>query len=306
MIRQKIKKVKNNPWILAEYILRQPLAHYIPDKIFLKIMFYIKVHYFPDLNNPITFNEKIQWLKLHDRNVRYTAMVDKSTAKKIAENMWGEQYIIPTLGIWDSFNQIDFDLLPNQFVLKCTHNSGGVIIVKDKKTLNRNTAKKKIEKSLKENYYYNSREWPYKNVMPRIIAEKYISQSEQDSLNDYKLMCFNGEVKCSFTCSNRFGKEGLYVNFYDKDWKPMPFIRKYPKNPVEIKKPQNYEKMVELAEKVSKNIPFLRVDFYECNGKIYFGEFTFYPGSGMEWFEPFEWDRKLGEMISLKQILEKR
>lgn len=215
MDKETIRNVRRYPEVLINHILRQRWTKYIPDKIFLKLMFYAKVHYSLNLNNPITFNEKLQWLKLNDRKSRYTAMVDKYMAKKIAEEFWGKEYIIPTLGIWSEFDQIDFSEFPNQFVLKCTHNSGGVVVVKNKNEFDINSARKEIEKSMNINYFYSSREWPYKNVKPRIIAEKYMGQERVDSLNDYKFMCFNGKVKCSFTCSNRFGENGLYVNFYE-------------------------------------------------------------------------------------------
>lgn len=273
------------------------------DEEYLKRKFKMKVGYELNLSNPRSFNEKIQWLKIHDRNPQYAKLVDKYEAKKIVSKKWGEKYIIPTIGVWNNFNEIDFQKLPNEFVLKCTHDSGGVVICYDKEKLDFNSAKIKIEKCLKHNYYFSGREYPYKDIKPRIIAEKLmVSDNENRDLNDYKLMCFNGKVRCSFVCSNRFGDGSLYVNFYDEDWKPMPFIRKYPKNPKEILKPHCYDDMVRLAEEISKEIPFLRVDFYECQGAIYFGEFTFYPGSGMEWFDPVEWDYKLGNMIILPEV----
>lgn len=252
-----------------------------------------------DLNNPRTFNEKMQWLKLYDRKEEYESMVDKYKAKKYVSNIIGEQYIIHTLGIYDSFDEIDFDKLPNSFVIKCTHDSGSTIICKNKEKFNIRDAKKMLNKALKNNYYYAGREWVYKRIKPRIIIEEYMSDNINQDLLDYKIMCFNGKAKCSFVCLNRRSKEGLNVDFYDRDWKKMPFERHYKNSKITLDKPRNYELMLNLAEKLSSNIPFLRVDFYEINNKLYFGELTFYPGSGFEEFKPEEWDEKLGEYIEL-------
>lgn len=280
--------------------------HTWSDENYLKYKYWLYIGKRLNIDAPKSFNEKLQWLKLYDRNPQYTVMVDKYDAKKYVENVIGKEYIIPTLGVWDSFEEIDFDTLPNQFVLKCTHDSGGVVICHDKKAFDKNKARKKINNSLKNNYYWMGREWPYKNIKPRIIAEKFISEtedvlnkSESSELNDYKLMCFNGTVKCSFICSERYSTNGLHVTFFDRDWNVMPFERHYPSVKEGLPKPQKYEEMVALAEKLSANIPFVRVDFYEVSGKIYFGELTLYPGSGFEEFTPEEWDYKLGSWLDL-------
>ena len=275
----------------------------VPDKIFLKLIYKDRIGKNLNLKNPETFNEKLQWLKLHDRKKIYTTMVDKYEAKEYVANIIGDEYIIPNIGIYKKFNEINFDTLPNRFVIKCTHDSGGTFVCNNKEKINWNDVKKMINKSLKNNYYYHGREWPYKNIKPRIIIEQNIQELEKtEQVNDYKLMCFNGKVKCSFVCSNRDSKEGLCVNFYDESWKPMPFERHYPKNKNEIPKPTQYEKMKELAEKLSKNITFLRVDFYQIKEKIYFGELTFYPGNGLEEFTPDEWDTKLGNLLDLSEV----
>lgn len=215
------------------------------------------------------------------------------------QTQYGEEYIIPTLGVWDKFEDIDFEKLPDKFVLKCTHDSGGVVICKDKSKFNIEEAKAKIDKSLQKNYYYITREWPYKNVKPRIIAEKFMEDTETDDMIDYKFMCFDGKVKCSFVCSERRSDKGLAVDFFDLEWKHMPFMRHYRNAEKEPKKPVNYEKMIEISETLSKDIPFVRVDFYEINKKVYFGELTFYPGAGFEEFEPEEYDRAIGDMLKL-------
>ena len=187
--------------------------------------------------------------------------------------------------------------------MKCTHDSGSVCICKDKTQMDINEYRKKIEKSLKINYYYSGREWPYKNVKPRIIIEKYLDDLSDNQINDYKFMCFNGKVECSFVCTERDNKDkGLAVTFFNREWKKLPFQRHYRNSNKKIEKPINYDKMIVLAEKLSQGIPFIRVDFYEVDKKVYFGELTLYPGSGFEEFTPEEWDYKLGELINLDLV----
>lgn len=271
----------------------------LKDDVYLKILYQKVMKKKLNLENPQTFNEKLQWLKLNEKKDIYTTMVDKYEAKKYVANLIGEEYIIPTIAVYDKFDDIDFNKLPNQFVIKCTHDSGGVVLCKDKEKFDINIAKQKIERCLKKNYFYDGREWPYKNIKPRIIIEKYMSDSKNEDLIDYKIMCFNGIPRCSFTCSNRRSKEGLNVDFYDIEWNKMPFERHYKNSKDIIKKPKNYDLMIELSKKLSKETKFLRVDFYEIEGKLYFGELTFFPGGGMEEFTPEEWDRKLGDMIDI-------
>ena len=273
--------------------------NWMDDEKYLKIAYKIRMGKEINLQQPKTYSEKLQWLKLYDRKQIYTDLVDKYQVKKIVSNIIGENYIIPTLGVWDRAEDIDFDVLPDQFVLKCTHDSGGLVICKDKKKLDMAAAVKKLNACLKHNFYYAQREWPYKNVKPRIIAEPYMEDNKAHELIDYKLMCFNGEVKCSFTCSERFSQEGLKVTFFDNDWKVMPFERHYPSSKNPPKKPLNFNKMLEFATKLSRGIPFVRVDFYEINGLLYFGELTFFPGNGFEEFTPLEWDYKMGSWLKL-------
>lgn len=271
----------------------------LKDDLYLKILYKKIIGKKLNLEEPQTFNEKLQWLKLNDKKDIYTKMVDKYEAKEYVANIIGKKYIIPTLAVYNKFEEINFDELPNQFVIKCTHDSGGVVICKDKKKFDINSAKQKINRCLKKNYFYDGREWPYRNIKPRIIIEEYMSDSEHEDLIDYKIMCFNGKPRCSFTCSNRRSKEGLNVDFYDIEWNKMPFERHYKNSNVTIEKPKNYDLMIELAEKLSEGTKFLRVDFYEIEGNLYFGELTFYPGGGMEEFTPEEWDERLGSWIDL-------
>lgn len=271
----------------------------LDDENFIKIIYHFKMKKKLDLNNPKSFNEKLQWLKLYDRKDIYTTMVDKYAVKKYVADIIGEEYIIPTLGIYNSFDEIDFDELPNQFVIKCTHDSGGLVIVKDKSKLDVELAKKKINKSLKSNYYYQGREWPYKNVKPRIIAERYMIDKKENELKDYKFFCFNGKVKFFKVDFDRFTNH--HANYYDVELNLLPFGEKnyLPDREKKIIIPDNINEMIDLAEKLSKNITFVRVDFYNVNGKIYFGEMTFYPASGFGKFEPDEWDEKIGDMLEL-------
>ena len=275
------------------------VTRFIPDEIYLKIIFKKNTGYALNLKNPQTFNEKLQWLKLYNRNPEYTRLVDKYEVKKYIAQKIGEEYLIPSLGVWDSVEEIEWDKLPDQFVLKCTHDSGSIVVCDDKKTFDYDKAKQSLNHTIKINYYYAGREWPYKNVKPRIMAEKYMEDKTKEYLTDYKLMCFNGKVQCSFVVTERFSSDGIRVTFFDRDWNVMPFERHYPQSDTPIEKPQNYEKMIELAEKLGSDMPFVRVDFYEIDGKIFFGELTFSPGGGFEEFTPVIWDKKLGDWLEL-------
>ena len=295
-----LKRIYGDMWFAYRRIVN-------PEFV-LKKMFKERMGYSLNLDNPKTFNEKLQWLKLHDHNPLYTTMVDKYAVKEYVAEKIGAQYIIPTLGVWDHFDEIEFDKLPDQFVLKCTHDSGGVVVVTDKGKIDKDVAKEKLENGLRHNYYYAGYEWPYKNVPPRIIAEKFMADEKQsesglDDMIDYKFMCFNGIVRCVFTCTDRRSDDGLKVTFFDNDWKQLPFERHYPAAAAgSIKRPNQFGLMKQLAEKLSENIPFVRVDFYEINNQVYFGELTFYPGAGMEEFSPEKYDYILGEWIKLPNV----
>jgi len=274
-------------------------ARLLPDKLYLKLFFRLSVGYPLDLKNPRSYNEKLQWLKLYNRKPEYTRMVDKVEAKKFASELIGEEQIIPTLTVYDRAEDIDFNTLPDQFVLKCTHDSGGIVICSNKNTLDKEAAIKKLRKGLKTNYYYENREWPYKNVRPRIIAEKYMTDDGYE-LKDYKFFCFNGEPKLMFIATDRFNKkEETKFDFYDMEFNHLPFTNGHPNATSTIEKPKGFEEMQNLATKLSQNIPHVRVDFYDINGTVYFGEMTFFHWSGFVRFEPEEWDYKLGELIRL-------
>lgn len=299
MIVGKIHSVIKNPKKILLFIIGTKLGRIITDKPYLRLKYKLVMNKNLDLHYPVTFNEKLQWLKLYDRNPLYTNLVDKFQVRNYIIKTIGEEYLIPLIGVWDNFEEIDFDELPEQFVLKCTHDSGGLVICKDKSKLHVKAVRRKINKCLKRNYYYDHREWPYKNVKPKIICEKYMADESGTELKDYKFMCFNGKVKCSFICLNRISSNGLNVDFYDMDWKPMPFERHYKRSGTVIAKPKNFDMMVKFSKKLSKDIPFVRVDFYEADGHLYFGELTFYPGSGYEEFTPESYDYLLGSWIRL-------
>ena len=300
-LTQKIKRALREPSYLLKALLNR-FGRVIPDKQFLKWNYKLIMGHNLDLKNPKTYNEKLQWLKLNDRNPEYTKMVDKIEAKNYVASIIGEEYIIPTLGIWDDVNDIDFDVLPNSFVLKCSHDSGGVVICKNKDEFDIDAAKEKLKKGLAANFYYQNREWPYKNVKPRILAEMYMEDESGYELKDYKFFCFNGEPKILFIAADR-GVEGeeTKFNFYDTDFNFLPFTNGHPNSSKPINKPASFELMKELAAKLSKDIPHVRIDFYDIYGKIYFGEMTFYHWSGFTPFSPEEWDYKMGELIKLPQ-----
>jgi len=292
-----------NTGLLRHYIERANERGYftwLPDKQLLHLMYLTRMGKRLNLKNPRTFNEKLQWLKLHNRKPEYTRMVDKYEAKKYVAEKIGEEYIIPTLGVWERFDDIDFDSLPDQFVLKCTHDSGGLVIVKNKSKLDRDAARNVIERCLKKQYYLQNREWPYKNVKPRIIAEKYMVDAISAELRDYKFFAFNGSVELMFIATDR-GTDTRF-DFYDSEFQHLSIVNGYPNASKEIGKPANFEKMKLLAGQLSVGIPHLRVDFYEVNGKVYFGELTFFHWSGMVPFEPESWDLKLGELIDLSLV----
>ena len=282
---------------------RRGLLNWMSDKAYLKLIFRVKMGKNLNLKRPTTFNEKLQWLKLYDRKPEYSAMVDKYEAKKYVAEKIGEQYIVPTLNVWDKFEDIDFDALPDQFVLKCTHDSGGLVICRDKNELDLDVARAKIDKSLATNYYLHGREWPYKYVKPRIIAEKYMKDSEdqaEEGLTDYKFFCFNGEPKAMFIATDRSRKDTeTKFDFFDMEFNHLPFTNGHPNSEKHIEKPKQFELMIELSKKLSEGIPHVRVDFYESEGNIYFGELTFYHWGGMVPFEPDEWDRTFGDWLKI-------
>lgn len=294
-----------NPCKIVNYLGERGFLNFLPDKLYLRCKYYAFFGKQLNLQNPQGFNEKNQWLKLYDQNPGYIEMVDKYEVRQYIAGIIGPTYLVPLLGVWDAFEEINFAELPDQFVLKCTHDSGGVFICKDKNNFDRRAAQKKINRCLKRNYYYRSREWPYKYVKPRIIAEKYLADKDGSNLIDYKVACFNGQAKFFFVCLNRT-EHGCNIDMYDLDWNPMPFCQTlYPNSGTLTPRPQNFTKMIEIAEKLSRSIPFLRVDFYEPEGQLYMGELTFFHGSGFQVYRPDSYDMLLGSWLQLPQSVKK-
>lgn len=284
----------------------QIIARLIPDKWWIQIKYRRSFGRWANLKKPQTYNEKLNWIKLYDRKPEYTVMVDKYEAKKWISDKIGEEYVIPILGgPWDSFDEINFSLLPNQFVLKTTHDCGGVVICKDKKTFDKKYAKRFLNEHLKNNYYLTIREWPYKNVKHRIFAEAYmkddtLNANQKEQLTDYKFFCFNGEAKAMFIATDRTDKStDTKFDFFDMDFNHLPIVQGHPNADILHKKPIMFDKMRELAEKLSKGIPQIRVDFYEVNGQVYVGELTFFHFGGTVPFKPEEWDYIFGSWINL-------
>ena len=274
---------------------------FIPDSIYIQIYYFAHFKKFCDLKKPSTYNEKLNWLKLHDHNLLYPTLVDKYEAKEYVARIIGNEYIIPTLGVWDTFDDIDFEKLPNQFVLKCTHDSEGLVIVKDKKELDKNAAKEKIEAALKQNFYYIGREWPYKDVKPRIIAEQQMEDHIDGELRDYKFFCFDGEPKAMFIASDR-ASDHVKFDYYDLKFNHLDIKQKYPHAQEALRKPDTFEKMIDFSKILSKGFPHVRVDFYEVDGHLYFGELTFYHFSGFMPFEPDRWDKVFGDWLKLPKV----
>lgn len=295
----KIKRIIFNKQIRFNYLTKLGLYNSISDEQFLKKQWKTFFNTELNLKSPKTFNEKLQWLKINDRKEIYTKMVDKYEAKNYVADVIGKEYIIPTIGIYNKLSDIDLSKLPDKFVMKCTHDSGGLIICKDKKQLNFNKEKKKIAKRLKRNFYYSGREWPYKNVKPRIIVEKYLEDKKINELRDYKFFCFNGEPKIMYISDNSH-RANQHCCFYDMQFNKLNIKRKdYKEFEQIVEKPHNFNKMIKFSKMLSKDIPHVRVDWYEVNGKLYFGELTFYTCSGFIPFETEEWDYKMGEMLEL-------
>jgi hypothetical protein len=290
---------------MAKAVLDQVkgLFSFLPDKPYLQLYYFLKFRKLCNFRNPKTFSEKMQWLKLYNRKARYTVMADKYAVKDYVAERIGREYIIPTLGVWDRFEDIDFHELPEQFVLKCTHDSGGLVICRDKQTLDMEKARTVLTESLHRDYDRIAREWPYKDIPRKIIGEKLMwDDSQRTGLRDYKFYCFDGEPKFLYVSLGMDNHATARMSFLNLDWTFAPFRRRdYLPFEQLPPKPVNYEKMLELARKLSEGEPFLRVDLYEIEGKIYFSELTFTPCGGMMQFHPSQWDKTLGSWIKLPE-----
>lgn len=274
------------------------------DRTYLCLLFKYRMGYKLNLKNPTTFSEKLNWLKIYDHNPLYTKLVDKQEVKQYIIDKVGAKYIIPSLGIWNNPESIDFDSLPDQFVLKTTHGGGnvGVLICRDKSKFNVNEAIANLKKAMKQNLYKDSREWPYKNVTKKIIAEPYIEDKVTGELRDYKFFCFDGRVNALFVATERQNREEPFFNFFDENYNPLPIKQGHPVSTIIPDKPKLFEEMKKIASELSKGLPHVRVDLYEANGNVLFGELTFYHFGGTVPFEPQEWDVTFGKWLELPNL----
>lgn len=301
IINKLIKSFKEPNYALWNIVYRGDLSK-MPDKKFLEIEFKHRMGVELNLDNPRTFNEKLQWLKLYDRNPEYVKLVDKLEVRKYIEEVIGKEYLIPLIGKWDNFEEIDFSKFPDKFVLKTTHDSGGVVICKDKTIFNIENAKEIINSSMNRNYFYAGREWPYKNVRPRIICEELIEGENNNLPNDYKFHCFNGVPDNVMVCTERETSNPKYY-FFDNNWNLLRYNKMGEKaaSNFSLPKPSKLNKMFEIAAKLSQNLPFVRVDLYFENNQVYFGELTFYPKSGFDSEFIRETDLLFGSKIVTKR-----
>ena len=273
---------------------------FIPDVPYLKMVYRIKTGKKLNLDNPKTFNEKLNWLKLHDIHPEYTDLVDKVKVREVIKEKLGEEYLIPLLGVWDSFDEIDFDALPDKFVLKCNHDSGSVKVITDKSQIDKSELKKFFDGRLSINPWCLAREYPYKNVKPKILAEKYMEARDGKGINDYKFYCFNGRPVFFLVATGRFVDKRF--DFFDMDYNHLDFYETYKNADTVPEKPACLDEMKRIAEELCNGMTQVRVDLYELNGQVYFGELTFFDSGGYNRFEPQEWDRKIGDMLDLSNV----
>lgn len=304
--KSKIAQIPFIKWVLLRFydIYLIVIDHTLPDKALLSLKFRTSMHYKMRWDNPQSFSEKIQWLKLYGRTPINKVMSDKFLVKQYIAERIGKQYVIPLLGVWNSPEEIDFSKLPERFVLKCNHNSGtGMYICKDKSKMDEEKVKKELKKGLREDYFIGSREYAYKDIPRKIIAEAYMEDNKTKELRDYKFFCFDGEPKALFIASGRSkGEHAVTFDFFDMDYNHLPFTNGHPNSRTPIEKPECFEEMKKLASTLSEGMPHVRVDFYEVNGKVYFGEFTFSHWGGLMPFDPEEWDYTFGSWITLPTI----
>lgn len=282
---------------ILQYLGTKGLLKWMSDKTYLKYLYKYSMGKNLNLNCPRTYTEKLQWIKLYDRRPEYTMMVDKYAVRSYVEEKIGKEYLIPLLGVWDNPDKIDFSLLPNQFVLKCNHDSGGVIICKSKNEFNENKAKNFLKSRLKESFFWAAREWPYKNIQRKIIAEKYMVDESGYELKDFKFFCFNGKCKAIFIATDR-GIDTRF-DFFDTEFNHLPIKNGHPNAEKPIRKPLAWKEMIVIAEKLSEGIPQVRVDLYCIDGHPYFGEMTLFHYGGKKPFVPDEWDYIFGSWIQL-------
>ncbi len=284
-----------NPWEFVIGLDKNGLTRWMSDRMFAKISFRGVMGEKLNLDCPKTFNEKLQWLKVYDHRPEYTTLVDKYTAKCVVGQKIGNQHIVPLLGSWDNAKQIDFDNLPISFVLKCNHDQGSVILVQDKNKLDRAITIKTLNRKLKHNAYFGTREYPYKNIKPKVFAEKYLGKD----IIDYKFYCFDGEPKFLYCGQGLTEDHSLKIDFFDLEWNLMPFYRTDYHRLGQIPKPMRLNEMIDIARILSEDIPFVRIDLFEVDGQVYFSEFTLCPASGFMPFVPTKYDAIVGEWLRI-------
>lgn len=275
-----IKRYIKNPALLVPALGRRGWFNWMSDEAYLKLVYKINFGVYPDLENPKMYNEKLQWLKLHDRKPEYTQLADKYLVREHVAESIGEEHLIPLLWAGESFDEIDFETLPQRFVIKCSHDSGSVVVCRDKASFDVKKARKKINKHLKTNLYWAFREWVYKDIQPKIIIEEYIGE-ENELPDDYKFMVFDGEIDSVFVCRDRKQGHAKYY-YYDLNWNRLDYQSVEPEAEQEPQKPENFDKMVEIVKQLSKGFYHIRVDLYNVHGEIYFGELTFYNDAGFD------------------------
>lgn len=299
------------------FVLRDiKMLSWMPNRLYLPLYYRVVTGRKLHLNKPVLFTEKLQWIKVYDHNPEYTIMSDKYLAKDYVSQKIGSQYIVPLLGVWDKPQDIPFDTLPDKFVLKTTHDSGGVVVIDKNQGYNKGKVMDFLQSHLDKDLYDKTREWTYKNIKHRIIAEEYISNNvetvdgaQREVLLDYKFYCFNGEPKFLYVgySNMKNGQKHDQLTYYDFDWKKTAFYRSdHEQLPFIVNKPDKLCAMIEISRKLSQGIPFVRVDLFYVNGLIYFSELTFFPGSGFAPFEPLEWEKQIGDWIQLPIIAGKR
>ena len=299
-MNKRLKKVIGNPrLILAHFIMLPGVSSLFSDKLYIKLLYYLYIGRKLDLESPQSFNEKLNWEKLYYRHPLMPKLVDKYDAKAYVREKIGDEHVVPNYGVWNTPEEVDFDSLPNQFVLKCTHNSGtGMYICRDKSKMDVEQVKEGLRRGLEERFYMRAREWAYKDAKPRIIADKFLDDHSGAEIQDYKFLCFDGVPR--YVYQSVKGKN-IYENWYDMDFKPVDINNSFPRKYPEFEKPKGFEKMKELAAKLSAGFPHVRIDFFDVDGHVYFAEFAFYNWAGIMPFKDYKMDLELGEYFTLPE-----
>ncbi len=296
---KKVKRYLRDPYMALGQDLIKKHPNWMSDKYYLSVLWKTLMGYELDWKNPKTFNEKLQWLKLHDRNPRYTELVDKVKAKHIVSDMIGSEHIIPTIRVYNTPDEINAAELPEQFVLKCNHDSGSFEICQCKNAFDVDAAKKRLGEKLQQNFYWNAREWAYKNVDRKIFAEEFVKDLSQDDLVTYKFYCFDGEPKLALATVKN---EDFWENYYDLSFNLLKFSHGSKNSPTPLNKPAKFDEMIDIARVLSRGIPHVRIDLYESSDRVLFSEFTFYDWAGFNTFDPAEWDMTLGHWLNLPKV----